>query len=120
MRIHHVAFRTGDLAKLEAFYVGALGLAVVRRNEARSTWLDAGGSIVMLELRDRGEAALAPCSKELVAFTIAPDTRPLVLARLAAAGVAVEASTDFTLYVRDPDGRRIGLSSYPVPLAPPA
>ena len=57
-------------------------------------------------------------SKELVAFTIAPDIRALVLARLAAAGVPVESSTDFTLYVRDPDGRRIGLSSYPVPLAP--
>ena len=119
MRIHHVAFRTGDLARLEAFYVGALGLAVTRRDEARSVWLDAGGSIVMLELRGDGEAAVA-ASEELVAFAITPDTRALVVARLATAGVAVEASTDFTLYVRDPDGRRIGLSSYPVPLAPAA
>ena len=36
MRIHHLAFRTGNLARLEAFYVGALGLAVVQRNEERS------------------------------------------------------------------------------------
>ena len=117
MRIHHLAFRTGDLAKLEGFYVGALGLALTRRNEAGSVWLDAGGTIIMLELRDEGEAPVA-LSKELVAFTIAPDTHALVLARLAAAGVAVETSTAFTLYVRDPDGRRVGLSSYPVPLAP--
>ncbi|HSO35848.1 MAG TPA: VOC family protein [Labilithrix sp.] len=116
MRIHHLAFRTGDLARLERFYVGALGLAVVRRNEGRSVWLDAGGSLVMLELRDAGEEPVAP-SKELVAFAIAPDSRALVTGRLAAAGVAVEAATEFTLYVRDPEGRRIGLSSYPVPLA---
>ena len=117
MRIHHLAFRTGDLARLEHFYVGALGLAVVRRLELRSVWLDAGGSLVMLELRDEGEPAHPPASKELVAFAIAPDARPLVSERLARAGVSVEASTEFTLYVRDPDGRRIGLSSYPVPLA---
>ena len=116
MRIHHLAFRTGNLARLEAFYVGALGLAVVQRNEERSVWLDAGGSFVMLERRDDDETPL-PASRELVAFGIAPDTRALVLERLAAAGVALEASTDFTLYVRDPDGRRIGLSSYPAPLA---
>lgn len=117
MRIHHVAFRTGDLARLERFYVDALGLAVVRRQEPRSIWLDAGGSIVMLELRDDGEPAPDAASKELIAFAIAPDTRSLVSERIARAGVAIEAATEFTLYVRDPDGRRIGVSSYPVPLA---
>ena len=116
MRIHHLAFRTGDLARLEAFYVEALGLAVIRRNEARSVWLDAGGTLVMLEQRDEDEAPVAP-SQELVAFAVAPDTRAIVVGRLAAAGLALEARTEFTLYVRDPDGRRIGLSSYPVLLA---
>lgn len=117
MRVHHLAFRTGDLARLERFYVDALGLAVIRRHEARSVWLDAGGSIVMLELRDEGEPEVAATSKELVAFAVAPETRALCMDRLARAGVALEASTDFTLYVRDPDGRRIGLSSYPARLA---
>jgi len=116
MRIHHLAFRTGDLARLEGFYVEALGLAVIRRNEARSVWLDAGGTLVMLKQRDEDEAPVAP-SQELVAFAVAPDMRAIVEGRLAAAGLALEARTEFTLYVRDPDGRRIGLSSYPVPLA---
>jgi catechol 2,3-dioxygenase-like lactoylglutathione lyase family enzyme len=116
MRVHHLAFRTDDLARLERFYGGAVGLAVIR-HEARSIWLDAGGAIVMLALREDGEPAYAAGSKELVAFTIAPDARALYTERLARAGVAIEASTEFTLYVRDPDGRRIGLSSYPVPLA---
>jgi glyoxylase I family protein len=117
MRVHHLAFRTGDLARLEHFYVDALGLALVRRHDGRSLWLDAGGTIVMLELRDEGEPAPPEGSKELVAFAVEPDARALYIDRLGRAGVAVEASTEFTLYVRDPDGRRIGLSSYPVPLA---
>jgi len=85
MRIHHLAFRTGDLARLEGFYVEALGLAVIRRNEARSVWLDAGGTLVMLEQRDEDEAPVAP-SQELVAFAVAPDMRAIVEGRLAAAG----------------------------------
>ena len=117
MRVHHVAFRTGDLPRLEAFYVDALGFAVIQRHGARSVWLDAGGAIVMLETREEGEPPHPSGSKELVAFSIEPDSRALRVARLAKAGVAVEASTEFTLYMRDPDGRRIGLSSYPVALA---
>ena len=115
MRVHHLAFRSGDLAQLERFYVGALGLPVVRRQD-QSVWLDAGGTLLMLERRDEDETGHPPGSKELVAFAVAPDARALTIERLARAGVSVEASTEFTLYVRDPDGRRIGLSSYPVPL----
>ena len=116
MRVHHLAFRTSDLARLERFYVDAIGLAVVRRDEGRSVWLDAAGAIVMLEQRDHGEPEPTPGAKDMVAFAVAPDTRALCTDRLARAGVVVEASTDFTLYVRDPDGRRVGLSSYPTPL----
>ena len=117
MRVHHLAFRTDDLARLERFYVDALGLALVRRQDERSVWLDAAGALLMLERREPGEPATPAGSKELVAFEIAPDARALCTDRLRRAGVAIEASTEFTLYVRDPDGRRIGLSSYPVPLA---
>lgn len=63
----------------------------------------------MLERRDEGEPAVPPGSKELVAFAVSSS----VTARLTEARVAIEARTPYTLYVRDPDGRRIGLSSYP-------
>lgn len=117
MRVHHLALRTADLPRLERFYVEALGLAVIRRPDGeRSVWLDAGGAIVMLEKRDDGEPGIPAGSKELVAFTVAPETRALCMNRLAHAGVTVEASTEFSLYVRDPDGRRVGVSSYPAPL----
>jgi catechol 2,3-dioxygenase-like lactoylglutathione lyase family enzyme len=117
MRVHHLALRTADLARLERFYVEALGLAVIRRDGGgRSIWLDAGGTIVMLERRDDGEPGVPAGSKELVAFAVAPETRALCIDRLTKAGVAVEGSTGFSLYVRDPDGRRVGVSSYPAPL----
>jgi glyoxylase I family protein len=113
VRIHHVAFRTTDLARLERFYVEVLGFTVLRRQADRSTWLDAGGSIVMLELQDDGEPPIDAAAKELLCFAIEAREQARFVATLASAGVAIEARTSFTLYLRDPDGRRIGLSSYP-------
>lgn len=113
MRIHHLAFRTDDLDALEHFYARVLGLTVVRRTPGRSVWLDAGGSILMLERCEDGEPAIPDDTMELVAFAIAAKDRADVAARLAGAGLRIEARTAYTLYVRDPDGRRIGLSSYP-------
>lgn len=113
MRIHHLAFRTDDLDALEHFYARVLGLTVLRRVPGKSTWLDAGGAIVMLERCADGEPAVPDDTMELVAFAIAPRDRESVASRLSAAGVRIEARTAYTLYVRDPDGRRVGLSSYP-------
>jgi glyoxylase I family protein len=113
LRIHHIAFRTDDLDRLEHFYARVLGLSVIRRAPARSVWLDAGGSILMLERCGEAEPAVPDDSMELVAFAIAPNDRADVAARLTGAGLRIESRTAYTLYVRDPDGRRIGLSSYP-------
>lgn len=107
MRIHHLAFRTHDLARLVAFYVDVLGFTVTKETD-RSAWLDAGGTILMLERADDGEAAIPYGSKELVAFAISPGEAATFVHR-----VAVEARTGSTVYFRDPDGRRIALSAYP-------
>lgn len=111
MRIHHLALRTDDLAALERFYVGILGLAITRRGPS-SLWLElSGGTILMLEQRDPSEPKIDPETKELLCFGIAPHERERVAAK-----VEIEAHTDYTLYFRDPDGRRVGVSSYPEPL----
>jgi catechol 2,3-dioxygenase-like lactoylglutathione lyase family enzyme len=107
MKIHHVALRTRDLARLEAFYVGALGLRVLRR-AARSVWLEAGDAIVMLEMREADEPDVSVGTMEMVAFAITPAERAKF-----ARSLPIEAETRFTLYTRDPDGRRVGLSHYP-------
>ena len=112
MRIHHLAFRTRDLARLEAFYAGALGLPVRERHGDRSVWLGVGDAILMLERAEVGEPDVPPGSMDFVAFDVEKDARIGYLARLAEAGVAVEHQTEFTLYFRDPDGRRVGISHY--------
>ena len=119
MRIHHLALRTADLTALERFYANVLGVPVMRRNHQHSVWLDAGGAIVMLERREDGEPAIEPESKELICFGIAPGERDAMRDRLAAAGIPLEAETAYTLYFRDPDGRRVGVSSFPDELRAP-
>lgn len=117
MRIHHLAFRTRDLARLEDFYGRVLGLRVTKRDAERSVWLDAGGAIVMLERcePDKHEPAIDRASLELTCFALEPSDFAAITKRLDDAGVAVEAETAFTIYLRDPDGRRVGLSSFPQP-----
>ncbi len=112
MRVHHLAFRTHDLGRLERFYADVLGLSVARRDGERSVWLRAGGTLLMLEIAADDEPGVPDATKELVAFGIeAPDVDRWRRV-LGASGVAIEAETAFTLYFRDPDGRRIGLSHY--------
>lgn len=112
--MHHLAFRTRDLPRLEAFYVNVLGFTLKSGGtQGRSVWLDAGGAIVMLERADTEEVGVDPRSMELVAFAIERSARAGCESALRAAGVAVEATTAFTVYFRDPDGRRVALSHYP-------
>jgi catechol 2,3-dioxygenase-like lactoylglutathione lyase family enzyme len=115
--VHHIAFRSQDVDRLERFYAGVLGLQVVRRDDDRgSVWLRAGSAFLMLERAAAGEAPSLPArlgSLDLVAFAIDERDRETWRERLAGAAVSVEAETAHTLYFRDPDGRRIGVSSYP-------
>jgi catechol 2,3-dioxygenase-like lactoylglutathione lyase family enzyme len=112
--VHHLALRTRDLDALRAFYERWLGAAVVRDRRPRSLWLELGpGAVLMLEAAEPGEPAPDPCSLELIAFRIEASERPAVRERLLAAGL-LEAETEHTLYFRDLEGRRLGLSSYPL------
>ena len=113
MRIHHLALRTDDLPALERFYAGLLGLAVTRRQGERSVWLDAGGTILMLEQREPGEPSPDRSSMEMLAFEVTPARAAELARALAEAAHAEEGRTGSTIYLRDPEGRRLGLSSYP-------
>ena len=116
MRVHHLAFRTPDLARLAAFYEGVLGFARApgERDPSRGVWLRADGVILMLERAGIGEPAIDARTKELVAFAIDAGELSTWRARLADRRVAIEAETAYTIYFRDPDGRRVALSSYPL------
>jgi glyoxylase I family protein len=113
--IHHLALRTRDVRRLEKFYAEVLGLAFRSRQEERSVWLSSDDTIVMIERAEEGEPEIPRGSMDLVAFAIEPSMRAHYKAQLAAHGLQIEGETQFTLYLRDPDGRRVGLSHFPDP-----
>ena len=115
-RLHHLALRVADCERSLAFYSGLLGLPEVRRlhegDSVRAVWLSAGDAVIMLEKALRG-AGPAAGSGHVLAFAVA-DLRAWE-ERLAAAGVPIDDRTEETLFVRDPDGHRVGLSVHRFP-----
>lgn len=121
--LHHVAVQCADLAACERFYCDALGLEVLRRwprpeGGDRSVWLATGaGSFLALERADRRPAETpwrdGLPGLHLLALRIAPGERAAWEERLSARGVRVVHRTRFTIYLRDPEGNRVGLSHWP-------
>ena len=113
LAVHHLALRVSDCERAAAFYTGVLGLPELRRfqdaDRVRSIWLRAGDVVLMLEraLRGRGPEE---GSSHLLALGV--DGLADWEARLTAAGVPIDDRTAYTLYVRDPDGHRVGLTVY--------
>jgi glyoxylase I family protein len=126
--LHHLAIQVADLPACERFYREVLGLAVLRRwpdgsGGDRSVWLSLGGEgggEAFLALERVGSAPTVEPGwssdrpgLHLVALRIPRDERAAWVARLAARGVGLSHQTRFTLYVRDPEGNRVGLSHWP-------
>ena len=123
-RVHHVAVKVADLPAAEVFYGAVLGLPVSRRwppvdgPGERALWFDLGGDAFLAVER---APTPAPAKAEdtpgmhLLALAIPRAERAAWSTRLAAAGHPVYQQTDYTLYVRDPEGNRIGLSHWPDP-----
>jgi glyoxylase I family protein len=127
--VHHLAIAVRDLAATAAFYEGVLGLPVLRRwagadGAPRSIWLDlGGGAFLALELalelaveRTAGGAGARDDQTpglQMIALRIERAARADWERRFAAAGVAVVHRTAYTIYLRDPEGNRLGLSHWP-------
>jgi catechol 2,3-dioxygenase-like lactoylglutathione lyase family enzyme len=111
--LHHLALRVVDPEIAARFYSGVLGLSEARRKVVDGTvmavWLRLGDAMLMLERELRGKGA-ATGSGHLVALAV--DDLVTWETRLARMGIAIEDRTEHTLYVRDPDGHRVGLSYF--------
>ncbi len=125
--VHHVALKTIDVENTAAFYRDVLGLKEVShhtddRGALRSIWLSVEGDplIVMIERSTTGGPTTRrfeddPPGLHLLAFRIAASDREAWRDRLERAGRAIVHETRFTLYALDPEGNRVGLSSFPDP-----
>ncbi len=123
---HHIAVQVRDLALAETFYCGVLGLPMLKRWPAegggdRALWLDAGdGSFVAIE-RAAPDAALPSADGfatgragwHVVALRIHTADRVAWEQHLATHGVHIVHRSKWTLFIRDPEGNRLGLSHHP-------
>jgi len=119
---HHLALQCADILACERFYREVLGLPVLRRwprpeGGDRSVWLAVGDGFLALERAaaarpapswDDGQAGL-----HLLSLRIGAGEREAWEERLRTAGIPVARRTPHTLYVRDPEGNRVGLSHWP-------
>lgn len=119
---HHLAIQVHDLARMTAFYTEVLGLPEqVRHHRPDGSW-----RAVWLSL-DVGFLALEACEDapgvspfrhpepgfHLLALRIRPQDRDGVVQELARRGIEFVHQTRWTVYFRDPEGNRIGLSHHP-------
>ena len=112
--IHHVALRARDLEATVAFYVTLLGFAEVRAERPRSVWLGlADGGVLMVEARTASEPPVPTGSLDLLAFRVSAERRRAIGA-LARERGCFDGETPHTVYLRDPDGRRVGVSHHPL------
>lgn len=118
MRLHHLALRTDDVDRLVAFYQDYFELAIVRDQRPRAVWLGLEGpAVLMIEIKAPDEPGIANGTMELMALTVSVEARRSLRQRLVDEGL-LEVETQHTLYFRDPDGRRVGVSSYPLDPSP--
>lgn len=120
--IHHMAVQCHDLPAMALFYEKVLRLKVERRwpgedGADRSVWLRSGNSVIALE-----QCALTPDPDEwqsdepglhLLALEIAWQNRETWLKWLTHKEVTPVFESAWTIYVRDPEGNRVGLSHFP-------
>jgi catechol 2,3-dioxygenase-like lactoylglutathione lyase family enzyme len=115
-----------DLARADAFYRGAMGLACIHE-DARMRAYDVAGRGVLLLFPQGG--SLAPIATpggtipphdgsgpQHVAFAIGAEALPAWERHLAEAGIAVEGRTRWprggqSLYFRDPDGHLLEIAT---------
>jgi glyoxylase I family protein len=117
--LHHIALGTPRVELLAEFYEKGVGLERLKVHyendgrEVRSIWLSSNSVVLMIERTDSAErveaAPLVPGWATLVfggAFDSSDEER------IRSCGGTVDGQTDYTLYFRDPDGNRFGLSRY--------
>jgi catechol 2,3-dioxygenase-like lactoylglutathione lyase family enzyme len=118
--LHHLALGARDVERVAVFYRDVFELPEMTRHfddtgTLRSIWLRMGASVLMIErtTADGSRVEGVGSGPFLLAFSVIPDDRARVEARLEAAGASIEARTSFSSYAHDPEGNRVAISHWP-------
>ncbi len=124
--IHHLAIQCFDLPAMARFYERVLRCKVERRWPSehpedhladRSVWLKAGSSVIALERCDLQSDGLPWQNPQpglhLLALEIPWQNRDVWIKHLHHCEVEIVFESAWTIYLRDPEGNRIGLSHFP-------
>ena len=122
--LHHIALQVYNLEKVAHFYREVLQLPEMTRHfrpdgTLRSIWMKLSGQpeqqgFLAIEQADTPSSITSgPAGYSFLALGIDRDDRRHVEERLRSLGVPVEHASRWTLYFRDPEGNRVGLSHYP-------
>ncbi|PJZ76023.1 VOC family protein [Leptospira neocaledonica] len=110
--IHHIAISTKDPETLRTFYISIPGISFEKDHfyqdgRLRSSWLLAGIVRIMIEREEESKAPHA------LIFSATKKEERVKIDSLF--GDSFIERTDYTKYFKDPDGNRLGFSSYPEP-----
>jgi len=116
--LHHVAIQVQDVEKVAAFYRDVLALPERARHvrddgSLRSIWIAAADDGTFLAIEELRPGTRGTLGHSLVALRISRDDRAAWLQHFERHGVQVEKQSQWTIYVRDPEGNVIGLSHHP-------
>jgi catechol 2,3-dioxygenase-like lactoylglutathione lyase family enzyme len=112
--LHHASIRITDLARSIAFYEGLLGLQPIARPDLgiAGRWYGiGGGQLHLIQGEAPGTTALDPTGPH---FAVAVTDLDAARRELAAAGVETLDPGGSQLWLRDPDGYVVELTTAPV------
>ncbi|MCZ8343489.1 MAG: VOC family protein [Leptospira sp.] len=106
--IHHIAIGTENPQILAEFYLKIPGTNLSKKffyesGKLRSVWIECGSLLLMFETgkKEAPKALVLGLEGEIESWKIFLES------------TAIVQKTDFTYYFLDPDGNRLGLSTYP-------
>lgn len=122
--VHHIALHVSDVEKMSTFYREVVGLEEITRHHRadgtlRSVWCrlslsPAEPAFLALEENEHSSGRTeARTGYSLLALSIDRDEKDELLERLKHFQVPIEHTSRWTVYVRDPEGNKLGFSHYP-------
>ena len=113
MKLHHLAFRCNDYKEVSLFYKNLFKLKEIFSQKKYSIWLKGSDDLVfMFEQATPGEARPESNNHELICFYAEANEKKAIINELKKKNIEIESQTEKTIYFRDPENRKIGISDF--------